>query len=520
MNKESKGRLYDILSVSIIVLTAIFSFIRFNYLPQFIDGYYHLSCANAFIKSGGWTGIDWWDFAPFGRPNLYPPFYHFLLSLMVSLGAGGMNSLRIAEVAIVPLFFFCLWYIFRKDISRSFSFIFLVITSSFFSFYSSVSGNIPASFAIIFGVLSWHYLKKKKVASSALFLILAFYTHAGIPWIFLISFIILAISYKEYRKYSLGVGLISIIFALPFIIHEARYIHYVNLTMLREVKFSHYSILILSVGIAAVVYFFKRKSFFTVLFLGYTAGAALVFFKYPYRFFSAQGMLGVSLLVSYLLYEAQKNINKSRERLAFFFVIACFFFIHPTLDLDNGRIRIHAINSTYYNIASGRFIRMLEFNSLFYPRYYLPLAKAIINNSDNLDIITSNLKPAAQIFSAITNRATAYSILGEVKSFSKSPRYKTAKIIVWMRPDYKELVSLVKKRHLVEIYENDIALIFLNSYCHSKARLIKAKVTFKIVILCAIFFLFIFIVDNAKILKRFNKAFNFKLLPRRGNGGK
>jgi len=511
MNRKDGERLYDVISVSIIVLIVIFSFIRFKYLPQFIDGYYHLSCANAFITSGGWTGIDWWDFAPYGRPHLYPPFYHLLLSLMISLGVGGLNSLRIAEVVIVPLFFFCLWYIFRNDISRSFSFLFLVVSSSFFSFYSSVSGNIPASFAIIFGVLSWHYLKKRKIISSALFLTLAFYTHAGIPWIFVISLVIMAIFYKEYRKASLGAVLISVIFALPFIIHEARYIHYVNLTMLREIKFSHYSILILTVGVAAVMYFIKKKNFFTILFLGYTVGSGIIFIKYPYRFFSAQGMLGVSMLAAYLLHEAKKNINSRKGLAAFSFVIGCFFFIHPTVDLDNGRLESNILNSTYYNIASGKFIKMLEFNSFFYPRYYLPLAKVIRGSSDKFDIITSNIKATAQIFSAITGRPTAYSVLGEVRGFKKAPRYSAAKIVVWMRPDYKELAYWIRKRGLVEIYENDIALIFLNPYCRIKASPVKAKVTFGEVIFYAVFFLFIFTVDNAKILTRLNGIFKPRL---------
>ena len=501
-------------------LIAILSLIRFNYLPQFIDGYYHLSCANAFITSGGWTGIDWWDFSPYGRPHLYPPFYHFLLSLMISSGIGGMNSLRIAGVTIVPLFFFSLWYVFRKNISSSFSFFFLIIASSFFSFYSSISGNIPASFAIIFGVLSWHYLRKRKVISSTLFLALTFYTHAGIPWIFIASFIAIAVFYREYRKHSLEAVLASIMLALPFIMHELRYIHYINLTALEEIRFSHYSILILAVGTAAVIYFIKKKKFFAVLFMGYTAGAAVVFIKYPYRFFSAQGILGVSLLAAYLLYEAQKSISGLKAQTLLYSVIACFFFIHPTVDLNNGRLKLNILNSTYYNIASGEFSRMLKFNSLFYPQYYLPLAKVIKNNSTKLDIITSNINAAAQILSAITNRAAACSILGEVKEFKNIPRYSTAKIIVWMRPEYKKLSYWVKKRGWVEIYENDIALIFLNPHCSDKAKPIKSKVSFKSAVLYAVIFLFIFIADNVKIAEGWRNRFSINYLLRRNRGTK
>ncbi len=498
MDKASKNQLYNALSIGILALISVLSFIRFNYLPQFIDGYYHLSCANAFIKSGGWTGIDWWDYAPYGRPHLYPPFYHLLLSLMIYFGIGGMNSLKIIGVTIVPLFFFSLWYIFRKDISCSFSFLFLIITSSFFSLYSSVSGNVPASFAIIFGVLSWHYLKKKKVISSALFLALAFYTHAGMPWVFVISLIVLSIFYREYRKLSLQILLIALMAGAPFIIHELQYVRYVNLIILRETMFSHYSILILTVGIAAAVYLFKKKDFFVILFFGYTIGSVMVFCKYPYRFFSAQGMLGVSLLAAYLLYEAQKSIGNKKGWAEFSFIVICFFFIHPTVELNNGKLKPHFLNSTYYNIASGKFIKMLEFNSLFYPRYYLPLANVIINNTNNNDIITSNIKPAAQIFSAITNRPVSCSVFGEVKGFKRFSRYGVAKVIVWVRPDYKELAYWTKKLRLVPIYENSIAIILLN-HSYSKAVPIKAEVSFKMIILYAVSFFFIFAADNAKI---------------------
>ncbi len=502
MNKSKKSNIYDILSVSLLVLITVFSLMRFNYLPQFIDAYYHLSCAHGFIKSGGWTSIDWWDFSPAGRPHLYPPFYHFILVCLISLGIDGLTVLRITEIAILPLFFFTLWYIFRKDISPFFSFFLLVISSSFFSFYSSVTSNIPASLAIIFGILSWHFLKRKKIISSMLFLSLSFYTHAGIPWIFVISLLVVCLLNNIERKNPLLVAFGAVSLASPFIIHELKYISYVNLTILREVKFVHYSIIILLLGIIALVYFRKRRDFFNLVFLGYTVGGLIVFFKYPYRFFSAQGILGLCMLIAYFWDSVINKFSFNKRLLIVISMVVSFFFFHPTLDLNNGKVRYSLFNSTYYNFASGKFIDMFEFNTLFSPQFYNPLIEAVKRYTQPNDIVSSNIPAFSQIIAAFSNRPTSSSIMVEVKSFRKVSTYRFAKAIVWVKPDFSKLRYWIKKLNLVVAYENNIGVVLLNPACDRKQYPLKANVSFKMISLYAVFFLFIFIVDNVKILTK------------------
>ncbi len=498
--KKRKIDIYNIFGFSLLILITILSCVRFNYLPQFIDDYYHLSVAFGFIKSGGWTGIDWWNFSPYGRPHLYPPLYHFVIVSLISMGIDGITALRITEILIVPLFFFLLWYIFKKQISSFFSFFFLIISSSFFAFYSSVSGNIPASLAVIFGVLCWYFLKEGKIISSILFLALSFYTHAGIPWIFVISLLILGIFSKEWRKKSLLIISASIVLASPFIIHQLHYLSYVHLTVLREVRFSHYSILILLAGLFSLLYCLKIRGFFSFLFLGYTLGSIVVFFKYPYRFFSAQGMLGLCMGIAYILGYFRKNLSSKKEFLITLILGLFFFFIHPTVDLKNGKLKYNFLNSTYYNFISGKFVHMFEFNTLFYPKYYTPIVEVIKKYTNANDIIASNIPVASQIFSALSNRPTSSSIMVEVESFKRVSPYRLAKIIVWIRPEYKELNYWIKRFNLIKLYDNELGIVLLNPHYSGNFTPLKAKISFKIVNLCSLFFLFIFLLDNVKIL--------------------
>ncbi|OQX80486.1 MAG: hypothetical protein B6D56_05085 [Candidatus Omnitrophica bacterium 4484_70.1] len=514
MKRKNLEARFEVFSVGIIVFITFLSLIRFNYLPQFIDGYYHLSVANGFMKSGGWVGWDWWDFSPWGRPHLYPPLYHFILVFLKKVGVSGINSLRLTESLITPLFFFVLWRTSRKLVSSQFSFFVLLTLSSFFSFYSSVSANVPSSIAIIFGLLAWRFLLKKKVFFAVFFLTLAFYTHPGIPWIFTLSILFLALLNKPYRKLSLLLVFFSLIFASPLIFHQIKYITYVNLSILHEVKFIHFSIFILILSLFSIFILNKKGKLSEpvyLLFLGYTVASLVVFFKYPYRFFSSQGILGLGLLSS-LLWMGKKVRVKSM-------VVAYLFFLHSTFDLNQGKLEINLFNSTYYNFLSGRVFTLLEFTSLFYPDYYQPVIKVIEKYTKEDEIVSSNLSITSQIFSSLTNRPSSNSILGEVNPLRKKrklellPSYSLSspsnfifnefvKLVVWIKPMKKEIEEKINKGRLIKVYENDVTCILINPYCHFRMQPIPSPINFSVILVLFVFFILLFILKPQFFLKK------------------
>lgn len=498
---------FDLASFGLLTFITLFSLARYSYLPQFIDGYYHLSVANGFIQSGGWVGWDWWSFAPLGRPHLYAPFYHLILAFLHKIGIGGLTSIRIAETAITPLFFFTLWFVFRKLVNSKFSFINLFVLSSFFSFYSSVSAHVPASLSLIFGFFSWYFLKRKKSLSAALCLTFAFYSHFGLFWVFFISLLCVFFFNKEYRNTALKSLGIAFLLALPLLFHFLSHWGQFNIQAFDSSLRIHFSLLILALGIYYLGLSLFKKNLTNLLFLGYFLGSLLIFTRYPYRLFSAQGAIGLALFCSLFLEKIIFSFQAKTRNTILCCIAAFFLIFHPSLDSDNGQIKLNPLNSSYYNLLSGRFDEFTEFRSIFYPQYYDPIIKAIKENTDINDIIYSNLTVTSQIFSSLSQRPSSKSMLWEVMPLKDFEPYQQAKIIVWMKPLTKEAISQKKDIAWELIHENEMAYVFENLKYEPRLEKVESKIGFKPIKLIAFFLIFILIADNTLdgILKKIKK---------------
>lgn len=492
---------FDLASFGLLAFITLFSLARYNYLPQFVDGYYHLSVANGFISSGGWVGWDWWSFAPLGRPHLYPPLYHIILSGLQKIGLAGITTLKVTEVAITPIFFFSLWFVFRKLVDSKFSLINLFVLSGFFCFWAGVSANISASLSLIFGFFAWYFLSRKRRISIIICLILAFYSHSGIPWIFFISLLLVACLNKEYRSIALTSLGAALIFALPLLIHLWKFRSYINLQATDETQFIQLSVLILGFGLPFLVANLFKKNLTNLFFLGYAFGAGLIFINYPYRFFSTQGVIGLALFSSLFLkkiFSYEKGF-KRKDILAL--LIVFFLILHPTLNLDKGRLKLNFFNSTYYNLVSGNFDKLVKFKPIFYPQYYDSILETIKKHCGPYDIITSNLSVAGQIFASLSRRPLADSMLAEVRPKEKITPYENAKITIWIKPLTSGDREGKKSREWALIEENDIAYVFLNLRDSPQAEKIASSINFRVLFFIFLGLLSLLIFDNFMVKK-------------------
>jgi hypothetical protein len=483
MNKNNRDR-FDLASFGLLVFIAIISIIRFKYLPQFIDGYYHLSTAQAFLKSGGWIGWTWWDFAPLGRPHLYPPLYHFILAGLKSSGLSGLDCVRLTEVLIVPLFFFVFWQVSRYFINSRFAFFSLLISSSFFSFFVSLSANVPASLAMILGLLSWIFFYKKKNISASLVLGLTLYTHAAIPWIFLLSLFFVYFFQPQRRRDIFIIILLSILIAAPFLFHLLKNLSYISLRILGEIDFINFSIFIILGAIAGLILAITKKDIPLLLFAGCCLSAIIIFIKYPYRLFSSQGMIGFVLLSAVALEYSLARLKPLLQKISISLIILFLFFFHPTINRNEKQTKINFANSTFYNVLTGNIYSNFYFLSFLFPQFYDSIVTVINNNTADNEIISSNLSIVSQIFSSLTNRPCANSMLPEVNS-STAEHYKPAKLVVWLKPLDQEIFNLQSGQWKI-IYENDIAYIFLNLNAVKPAIITKAEVSFIIPLIIAV----------------------------------
>lgn len=469
----------DVLSLGIIFFISFLSLLGIWQPLQFIDGYYHLSVANGLIASNGWVGWAWWDFAPMGRPHLYPPLYHILLIIFIKLGLKGITAVKLTQVFINPIFFFSLWYIFRSLVNKRFALWLLLLLSGFYLFYTSVSSNIPASLALIFGFLSWLYLRREKVLTAGLLLVLSFYTHAGIPWIFFISLIILAVYIPYYRRHILKITLLILLLFGPFLYHLLSYYPYFNFTILDEANLTGFNIFILLTSIIALVLFRKRLEFSVVLFWGFCLGSILIFMKYPYRLFSTQGIIGLSFMSALLISEFLEKITGNKQKIVVASLFIYLVFFQSIFMINKGKIEVSFLSSTYTNLVTGRFFNHIYSKPLYYPKFFDPIVKIIEDNSQKNDVVTANMPIVSQIFAAVANRPSASSSLSEVKTDYAFSPYKYSKIIVWLKGIFKGKIYLKKGKKL---YENDFAYVFLNkNYKPQPFFMIKARINFVII---------------------------------------
>ncbi|HEC69931.1 MAG TPA: hypothetical protein ENI31_06600 [Candidatus Omnitrophica bacterium] len=458
---------YDLLSLGIILFVIIFQVSRFRFLPQFIDDYYHLLVARSFLKAGGWVGVSFWDYAPVGRPHLYPPFYHFLIAGLLKLGISGIISLRILGVVIPIVFFLSLWLILRKIFSTLLSFLVVLITFSSFSFYISLDANLPATLGIIFSFLSFYFLKKNKLVSSLISLTFSIYTHTGVFLAFVISLIVFSLISQDKKAFKVIFS--GFILGLPLFIHQLRYIEFLKLEILREMYFTHYNLLVIILGIAGIFFCLKKRGVYS-WFPGLILGFEIIFLKYPYRFFSAQGLFCLSLLSAVFLESIFLKIRKAKfKRVLFFIVIIYFLFINSSIILEEARAKFRLLNSTFSELSTGRFYDFLEFREFTYPEFFFPLKRIVLENTDSQDIIASNNKIVAVLLGSITNRAISTSIFREVRPFLNFVPYSVSKIIIWVKSLFPEKKDLLLERYVQrfkweKIFENDIAYVYKNPY--------------------------------------------------------
>ena len=99
--------------VVVIISFVIFFALRCDLYPVHLDSYYHLSMARAFEKAGGVVVKDFWQYAPYGRPNLYPPFTHLLLLVLVKLNFKLITALKLVSFFVFPALLVTLAFVIR-----------------------------------------------------------------------------------------------------------------------------------------------------------------------------------------------------------------------------------------------------------------------------------------------------------------------------------------------------------------------------------------------------------------------
>jgi len=467
--------------------------LRLPSFPQFMDIYYHLQSAWGFIQAGGYSSWDFWEYAPFGRPNIYPPLFHILLALLMKAGASAVLLAKLLEGASPVVFLAILWNFIRKNYGEQLGFFVTVAFCSSFAFFTFLSNHIPASLALALGFLALGELFKKRVLRAVILLTLCFYAHTSVPWFFLLSCVIYGAMDKDLRKDTFRVILYSFLLSVPIL-----YFEFLNLPFIKSVgndfpvRF-HLQVKVFDYILAGFGLFLAAKAaprfrLFISLFL-----AGFLFLSYPYRFLSAEGYVPVILLAAVAMqgaWEVFKTRTFKVKRIIAGILIFFILFISPTLILDkpagSSRInyKIEWMDSALSGILLGKGI------SIWFPGMYLAAVDIVKKNSAKDDIIYSGINFSGVVLGALAQRATSNALFPEVAPVVQVDPLSVANIVLLPKDlDEQAIKDISLKYKLTQAGESEHFSVFRNPLSAYSLKIRKAAFSFREIMIVMLIFI-------------------------------
>jgi hypothetical protein len=213
----------DLVSWGVIVLAFVLLFVARLHLPVFSDSWYHLSVVRAFSERGV-TGHAWWEFAPFGRPQLYSPLLHVIgVGLMRLTGCSLLGLATLYQVVTFPLLLLAGWGAARVLFGACAALVTVLLLLLNIGLLFPVSLIImPGTYALML----WPYLailvlRKNWLAGATLLAAMA-YLHFGVATVAALSVVLM-----DWRMAARIVPLAAVAFS-PWLIHLYRHREYLH----------------------------------------------------------------------------------------------------------------------------------------------------------------------------------------------------------------------------------------------------------------------------------------------------
>ncbi len=461
------------------LLLAILSFLqllRWQLFPQFMDMHYHLLIAREFLDHAGYCGWDYLQYAPVGRPHIYPPLFHVLLALLLKAGLGKIFLAKLFEAITPSLFLLPLWFFVKKNYSPRLAFFVLLISLSSFSFFLSLINNVPATFALILGLFALDRLLQGSYRQAAFSLILCFYTHIGVSWFISLTFFLFALFDPGKRRQGLWLWVLALIVSAPVIYKQISASAVISLSGINERFFCEFKPVEYILGLYGLFIIFKREKksrIFAYLFL-----ASFIFLFYPYRLFSAQGFLPIIFLAGITLNFIYERLKGVKKKIYLFCAITVILIFSPTFLMEGkskagkSKIKLYVCDSALMDLAIvGRNDRVAS-ESLWFADEYLLTADLIRRHTQPDDIIYSDLDYLGVCLANLSGRATANALLPEVPASGRFDPFVVSKILL-ISYDFNrgQLQDIVRRYNFVKIGENGIFAVYFSPSCRVKAAI-------------------------------------------------
>ena len=467
---------WDLYSCAIISLFTFIQALSWDLFPFFIDIYYHLAVMLGYNAAGGYAACGFWEYAPVGRPHLYPPLIHVMMLALFKAGLSKMFIARLFSFTMFPLAVTSIWLFMRYLAGRRTAFFAVLVASSVYSLYYMLMITIPASLAILFALASFVCVDKGKKMAGLLLLSYSFYAHALMPWIMSLAFIIYAVTARKKVMAYLGTVLTAAFLAAPVIVNEfCNRGYYRHIDIIQDHRIEINILLVACAVVGAAISARKKGRYYFLLCMLFSF--AVLIPVHRFRFVNAEGLFGFIPLAAVGLDFFYSRIRTALKGVGFILVAAILFaFVSSSIYIGDSGTSFRMLNSTLVNASSaapfGRDQGMGR--SVFFKRYYNKIAAIVQRHSAKDEIIYSNFDYFAGIIGVLADRATSNAMLSEVKPFRNFDQVRASALIVWLKdPENirEEPIALIKKYGLKKINDSEMAIIYSNPRAVDKRRI-------------------------------------------------
>jgi len=173
----SRRNNYDILALLLLVFCLVLIAVNLSMYPVYLDIPYHMAVTEGFREAGGVTTWDFWDFAPEGRPHIYPPLLHVSMSLMLDMGLSMEVVATLVSIIMFPLIMLCLWWSMRKLFGPRAAFYSLVLVGVPYMFFWQSGVTIAASIVLALTPLIFVMVEEDRSMAAVILLAMCLYSH-------------------------------------------------------------------------------------------------------------------------------------------------------------------------------------------------------------------------------------------------------------------------------------------------------------------------------------------------------
>ncbi len=212
--------LYDGFALGFIAAIVIVLLVRVDGLQPFVsDTYYHLAIGKVIADRGEIPLWVDWDYAPVGRPHLYPPLIHLMLAALYKLTGNILIAGQILAVLFLPASFLTCWYAARWIFNSRTALLAVLALSLGFGHSLVQLIYIPSCIINILAPLAIVTLLTRRTLATIILVTLMGYAHLGIGYLAAFGLVLFAWKYPKYRGETFIVLLISGVFVSPWLIH-------------------------------------------------------------------------------------------------------------------------------------------------------------------------------------------------------------------------------------------------------------------------------------------------------------